>query len=153
MADYSIYVNLVALRLQGDSTLNTLVDGQVIPGFRRALADQFLADSKQACIGVRCLDDRSQGLPGCFSHETSEHDLLLEIRIITLLSDTRQDDSYAAAIASRIETLLKPGWTGTFDQASYQIARVGQIAFSPLADDTLIDRIELQGTIRLRYYG
>jgi hypothetical protein len=153
MSDFSLYTSLVAQRLQDDNTLNALVDGQVISGFQRTLADNYLTKTNQALVGVRNLNDRSQGLPGCAMHGTSKHDQLLEIRIITKILPERQDDSYAAAIASRVETLLKPGFTQSMNGAEYQVPYIGTINFSPYPGTDMLDRIEVQGTVNMRYYG
>jgi hypothetical protein len=153
MSDYSLYVSMIAQTLQDDDTLNALVDGQIISGFRRAMADQYLTGTNKACIGVRNLDDTSNGLPGCFYHGTSKHDQLIEIRVITKISAIRQDDSYAAGIGARIEALLKGGITKTMNGIEYQIPAVGQISFTPLDDDQFHDRIEIQGVIKIGYFG
>lgn len=152
MSDFSIYTSLVATRLQNDDTLSGLVD-HVITGFQRAMADDYLADAHHACIGVRNLSDVSQGLPGCFYHGASAHNQLLEIRIITKTLTTRVNDAYCGQIAARVEALLKPGFTQTMNGISYQIPYVGNISFSPFPDDSLTDRIEVQGTVRIKYYG
>ena len=153
MSDFSLYTALVAQRLQDDDTLNALVDGQVISGFQRALADNYLTGANSSCIGIRNLLDRSQGLPGCATHGASEHNQLIEIRIITKILPTRQSDSYAASIAARIETLLKPGFVQSMNNVSYQVPYIGKIDFSPLNDPSLLDRIEVQGTVNMKYYG
>lgn len=150
--DISKIVAVVAQVLQDDDTLNDMVNGQIISGFRRALADDYLEESNHACIGVRNLSKNSQGLPGCASHGASTQEMLIEVRIITLLSKTRQDDSYAAAIASEIEDLLKPGITKTMNGVFYQLI-VGAINFTPLNDDQFNDRIEMQATVKLKFYG
>lgn len=150
MSDFSLYIDLVATRLQNDDTLNALVNGQVIRGFQRAMADDYLGETNHACVGVRNLNDRSQGLPGCFYHGASEHDQLLEIRII---HKTNGNDAYCGQIADRIEELLKPGFTQRMNDVDYQVPYVGNISFSPFPDDSLTDRIEVQGTVRIKYYG
>ena len=150
--DSSKIIAVIAQVLSDDATLNGLVDGAIVPGFRRALADQYLQGANQACIGIRNLSKSSQGLPGCATHGGSTQDMLVEIRIITMLTTTRQDDSYAAAIASRIEDVLKAGIIKTMGSESYQI-HVGNINFTPLMDDQFFDRIESQSTIKLRFYG
>jgi len=153
MSDFSLYTSLVAQRLQDDDTLNALVDGQVIGGFQRTLADNYLTKTNQALVGVRNLNDRSQGLPGCATHGASKHDQLLEIRIITKILPTRQDDSYAASIAARVEALLKPGFTQSMNGVSYQVPYVGNINFSPYPGNDMLDRIEVQGVVNMTYYG
>lgn len=151
MVDISAYVSAVAQHLQDDPVLNALVDGQVIPGFRRAAADQFLGGAHQACIGVRSLSKNSQGLPGCAYHGLAQHDQLIEIRIITLLSATRQDDSYACAIGAEVERLLRYGFSETLNGITYNISCIPNINFTALDDDQFNDRIEIQATIRMKY--
>ena len=151
MVDISAYVAAVAQHLQDDSALNALVDGQIIPGFRRAAADIFLAGTHQACIGIRNLSKNSQGLPGCAYHGLANHDHLMEIRIITLLSATRQDDSYAYAIGAEVERLLRDGFSETLNGITYNISCIPNINFTALDDDQFNDRIEIQATVRLKY--
>jgi hypothetical protein len=151
VVDCSVYVAAVAQRLQDDPVLNALVDGQIIPGFRRAAADQFLQGTHQACIGVRSLSKNSQGLPGCAYHGLASHDHLMEIRIITLLSPTRQDDSYAYAIGHEVERLLRDGFSQQLNGITYNIPSIPTINFTSLDDDQFSDRIEIQATVRMKY--
>jgi hypothetical protein len=151
MVDCSAYVSAVAQHLQEDDVLNALVDGQVIAGFRRTMADQYLAGTKQTCIGVRNLSKNSSGLPGCAYHGMANHDQLLEIRIITLLSATRQDDSYAYAIGAEVERLLRSGFEETLNGVTYRIPSIPVINFTSLEDDQFTDRIEIQATVRIKY--
>jgi hypothetical protein len=151
MVDISKYVSALAQRLQDDATLNALVDGQIIPGFRRAAADQFLAGTHHACIGIRSLSKNSSGLPGCAYHQISTHDHLIEIRIITQLSSSRLDDSDAYAIGHEVERLLKAGFEQTLNGVTYRFPVVPNINFTALDDDQITDRIEIQATIRLKY--
>lgn len=152
MVNISAYVAAVAQKLQDDPTLNALVDGAVVPGFRRAAADSFLSGTHQACVGVRSLSKNSQGLPGCAYHGLSSHDHLLEIRIITLLSATRQDDSYAYAIGHEVERIIKPGFEQAINGVTYRIPHIQSINFTALDDDQLTDRTEIQATIRMKYW-
>jgi ribose 1,5-bisphosphokinase PhnN len=151
MANCSDYINCVVQRLQDDSALNALVDGQVIGGFRRALADDYLAGSHHVCIGVRSLSKNSIGLGGCAWHGGANHDQLIEIRVITLLSATRQDDSYAYAIGDEIERILRAGFEQVMNGTTYYISSIPYINFTALDDDQLTDRIEIQATARLKY--
>ena len=153
MVDISAYVAAVAQHLQDDSALNALVDGQIIPGFRRAAADNFLAGTHQACIGIRNLSKNSQPLGGAAHHGGGKHDQLMEIRIITLLSATRQDDSYAYAIGAEVERLLRSGFSEELNGVTYNISSIPNINFTALDDDQFNDRIEIQATIRLKYIG
>ena len=151
MVDISAYVSAVAQHLQDDAALNALVDGQIIPGFRRAAADGFLAGTHQACVGVRSLSKNSHGLPGCAYHGLAWHDHLLEIRIITLLSASRQDDSYAYAIGHEVERLLLPGFEQTINGVTYRLPHIQSINFTALEEEGISDRIEIQATVRMRY--
>jgi hypothetical protein len=153
MVDISRYVSAVAQHLQADDVLNALVDGQVIPGFRRANADQYLAKAQEACIGIKNLSKNSQPLGGAAHHGGGNHDQLLEIRIITMLSATRQDDSYAYAIGAEVERLLRSGFSETLDSITYNISSIPNINFTSLDDDQFNDRIEIQATVRLKYIG
>jgi len=150
--NFADIINAVAKVLEEDNALNLLVDGQIISGFRRAMADDYLGKPNHACIGVRNLVDLSRGLPGCAYHGVSKHNQLIEIRVITLTSTTRQDDYYAGQIADRIERVLKGGVEKVLNATSYQLL-TGDIAFTPLDVEELTDRIEVQSTVRLQYHG
>lgn len=153
MVDISKIVSAVAQHLQDDATLNALVDGQIIPGFRRAAADSFLTGTHQACIGVRSLSKNSQPLGGAAYHGGGNHDHLIEIRIITLLSSTRQDDSDAYAIGAEVERLLRSGFDQELNGVTYHVSSIPNINFTALEDDQYNDRIEIQATVRLKYIG
>lgn len=145
--DHSIYVSLVAKALEDDSTLNALVDGQIIPGFRRAAADDFLGKANQACIGVRALDTISTGLPGAAYHNISEHEILIEFHLIQIASD----DAYLAAIADQIQQIMKKPISKTMHGVSYSISTYGPIRFAPVNDDQFLDRVQITGTCRLKF--
>ncbi len=100
MADYSVYVALVAQALSDE--LSTLVDF-FVPGFNRTKADKYLKGPHKCCVGVRNLDLLSQGLPGCAYHNISDHDQLIEFDIIQIADD----DTYIAGIANRIQQIMK----------------------------------------------
>jgi len=153
MVDISKYVAAIAQHLQADDVLNALVDGRVVPGFRRSMADQYLAGLNEACVGVRNLSKNSQPLGGAAHHGGGKHDQLMEIRIITLLSATRQDDSYAYAIGAEVERLLRVGFSETLNGIVYNISSIPSINFTSLDDDVFNDRIEIQATVRLKYIG
>lgn len=149
MADFSKIISAVAQALNEDTALNALVDGQVVPGFRRSKADQYLAGANKACVGVRFLNENSIGLPGCSFHGLSDEDLLIEIAIINI----NTDDSYAAAIASAVKDILKKCINITMNGVEYQID-IRQISFKPLDDDQApSDWIQLVGTARAKYLG
>lgn len=151
MANISDYVAAVAQHLQADDILNNLVNGEVVPGFRRVLADDHLSKENEACIGVRNLSKNSTGLGGCAYHGLGNHDQLCEIRIITKLSATRTDDAYAYAIGDEVERLLRSGFSEVLDGVTYNISSIPNINFTSLDDDVFNDRIEIQATIRMKY--
>jgi hypothetical protein len=153
MVNIAAYVSAVAQHLQADDVLNALVDGQVVPGFRRANADKYLAGQQDACIGVRNLSKNRKPLGGAAWHGGGKHDQLMEIRIITRLSATRQDDSYAYAIGAEVERLLGCGFSETLNGVTYNISDISDINFTALDDDQFNDRIEIQATVRLKYIG
>ncbi len=151
MVNISDYIAAVAQHLQGDDTLRPMVDGQIISGFRRAAADQFLAGTQQACIGVRSLSKNSTSLGGAAWHGGAIHDHLIEIRIITMLSDSRPDSSYAYQIADEVERLLRAGFDQEINNVNYHLSVVRGINFTQLDDDQVSDRIEVQATVRINY--
>lgn len=140
MADHSIYVSIVA------KALEDLVDGQIIPGFRRAQADNFLAGPNHACIGVRAVDTISTGLPGCAYHNISEHDMLIEFHLIQIATD----DTYLAGVADQIQQIMKRPISKTMNDIAYSIS-AGPVRFYTLNDDTSVDRIQIIGTCRLKF--
>lgn len=146
MADHSIYVSLVAKALEDDDALNTLVDGQIVPGFRRSQADGYLVGPTHACIGVRAVDTISTGLPGCAYHNISEHDLLIEFHIIQIATD----DTYLAGIADRVQQIMKKPINKTMNGIAYFISTYGPIRFNTLNDDMFVDRIQIIGTCRIK---
>ena len=152
MSDSTIYLNLVAQALESDDTLRAMVDSMIIPGFRRSKADDYLSGTHQACIGIKTVNRISRGLNGCYTHGISINDHVIEIRVITLLSSERQDDSYANSIVSRIEQLLKGGIVQILDEIEYQVI-VGPLNFSILEEEYSTDRIEVQTTARLKYFA
>ncbi len=141
------YIALVAQCLSDDDTLNGLVDGQIIPGYRRALADDYLAGTNHACIGVRNLSLNGQDLPGCAYHSISEYDQLIEVSI-THKSD---NDTYISSIVAEIMRIMKRPLTKTIGGVSYSIYTDGRINFVPVNDPAFLDRVEVTGTCRLRY--
>ncbi len=147
MADHSIYVSIVAKALEDDSALAALVDGQIIPGFRRAQADDFLAGPNRACIGVRAVDTISTGLPGCAYHNISEHDMLIEFHLIQIATD----DTYLAGVANQIQQIMKRPINKTMNGIAYFISADGPIRFNTLNDDIFVDRIQIIGTCRLKF--
>ena len=151
MANISDYVSAVAQHLQADDILNNLVNGEIVPGFRRVLADDHLSGENAACLGVRNLSKNSAGLGGCAWHGLANQDQLCEIRIITKLSATRTDDAYAYTIGDEVERLLRSGFSEVLNGVTYNISSIPSINFTALEDDQFNDRIEIQATIRLKY--
>lgn len=151
MANIAKYIEAVAHHLQADPVLNAMVDGEVVPGFRRSQADDYLSGAQEACIGVRNLSKNSQGLGGAAWHGGAAHDQLIEIRIITMLSTTRTDDAYAYAIGDEVERLFRAGFSKELDGVIYNISSIPSINFTALDDDQFNDRIEIQATIRMKY--
>lgn len=147
MADYSKYVNLVAQALSDNTELNTAVNGQIVPGFNRTKADDYLKKSNHCCIGVRNLNINSTGLPGCDYHNVSDHDQLIEFHIIQKATD----DAYIAGIADKIEQIMKKPITKTMNNIQYSVSTVGPIRFNPVDDDQFTDRVQITGTCRLKY--
>jgi hypothetical protein len=76
----------------------------------------------------------------------------MEIRIITLLSATRQDDSYAYAIGHEVERLLRDGFTQELNGISYNVGCIPNINFTALEEENATDRIEIQATVRMKYW-
>jgi hypothetical protein len=147
MADCSLYVSLVAQVLSDDSTLSSLVDGQIIPGFRRSKADNYLAGTNQACIGIRNLTGITQPLPGCYFHGGTIEDQLIEIHVIQV-SD---NDEGVNAIVSQIKDDLKAGLYCTLNGVEYR-ATVLYLNFSPVDDDQAPDNWQqIIGTCKLKY--
>lgn len=147
MADYSKYISLVAQCLQDDAVLNALVDGQIVPHFRRANADQYLTAANQACVGVRNLNLRGDDLPGAAYHSISDYDQLMEFHLIQLASD----DCYLSSVAHEIGRIMKSPLTKTIGGISYSVSTLGRINFMPVDDDQFNDRVQITGTCRLRY--
>jgi len=147
MADFSIYVALVAQALSDDPALNVAVDGKIISGFNRNQADQHLRGSHACCVGVRSVDLQSQGLPGCAYHGLSIHDQLIEFHLIA----RGTDDSYLAGVADLIQKIMKKPIVGTMHGTAYNISTYGPIRFKPVDDDQFSDRVQITGTCRLKY--
>jgi len=145
MSDASLYVALIAQVLQNDDTLSGLVDN-IIPGFNRSRADQYLAGAHQACIGVRNFQTITEALPGCYFHGGTEENDGIEFHVIHI-SD---NDVYAHSIVARIKDLLKAGLYCNFNGIDYRII-LTNLTFSALNDDQFTDRIQIIGTCRLKY--
>ena len=147
MADCSLYVALVSQVLADDATLSALVDGQIIPGFRRSQADSYLSGANQACIGVRNLAGNTTPLPGCYFHGGTIEDQLVEIHVIQI----SENDEGANAIVARIKDLLKAGLYCTLNGMEYK-ATVLYLNFSPVDDNQApANWIQIIGTCRLKY--
>jgi hypothetical protein len=147
MSNFSDYVAIIAQVLSDDDIMNALVDGQIIPGFRRSKADSYLGGSNQACVGVRNILSQDQPLPGCAYHGISKYDDRIEIVIISI-SD---DDVYAASIEAVVKRLLKGSVMKTMNNIAYNFA-VGKLDFYPLNDDLVpANWIQRVGTTGITY--
>lgn len=147
MSNPANHIALVAQCLSDDDTLNGLVDGQIIPGYRRALADDYLSGTNHACIGVRTLNLRGQDLGGAAYHGFSKYDQLIEISV-THKSD---NDTYISSIVAEIMRIMKRPLTKTIGDVSYSINTDGKINFKPVNDPAFLDRIEVTGTLNIPY--
>jgi hypothetical protein len=124
-----------------------MVDYNIIPGFRRALADDYLTGTNRACIGIRNLNLTGQDLGGCAVHGISEYDQLIEISI----TNKADNDTYISSIVAEILRIMKRPLTKTIGGISYSIYTNGRINFVPVNDPAFLDRIEVTGTCRLKY--
>jgi hypothetical protein len=140
-------VALVAQCFLDDDVLNGLVDGKIIPGFRRALADDYLTGANRTCIGVRNLNLNGQDLPGAGYHGISKYDQLIEISI----TNKADNDTYISSIIAEILRIMKRPLTKTMGGISYSISTNGKINFVPVNDPAFLDRVEVTGTCRLMY--
>jgi hypothetical protein len=73
MANPSSYIALVTQCFSDDDILNGLVNGQIIAGFQRALADDKLTLANHACIGVRNLNLNGSDFGGVAYHGLSDY--------------------------------------------------------------------------------
>lgn len=147
MADYSIYVSLVAKALEDDDVLRNMVDGKIIPGFRRAQADDFLSGINHACIGVRDVDFLDDPLPGSDYHGLSLYEALIEFHVIHLA----QDGTYIAGIIHEIMRIMKRPINKTLNNISYSVNKYGKLRFFPVNDDQFNDRVQSTGTCTLKF--
>jgi hypothetical protein len=147
MADPTLHPNLIAKVFENDDTLRELVDGQIIPNFRRSAADQYLSGTHQACIGIRTVQGITTPLPGCYFHGGTEEDQLIEIALINI----NTDEAYLGAIEAAIKDLLKVGLRITYGGVEYA-ASISRLIFVPLEDDQAPSEwIQKVGTCRLKY--
>lgn len=147
MSNPSNYIALVAQCFLDDATLAPMVDYQIVPGYRRALADDYLAETNHACIGVRNLNLRGEDLPGCAYHGMSDYDQLIEISV----TNKADNDTYISSIVAEIMRIMKRPLTKTIGGISYSVSTDGRINFVPVNDPAFLDRVEVTGTCRLRY--
>jgi hypothetical protein len=147
MSNPTLHPNLIAKVFENDDTLRELVDGNIIPNWRRSLANQYLAGVHQACIGIRTVQGITTPLPGCYFHGGTEEDQLIEIALINVGSD----EAYLGAIEERIKDILKAGLRITYGGVEYA-ATISRLIFAPLEDDQApSDWIQKVGTCRLKY--
>lgn len=145
--NFSNYVALVCQCFMDDATLNGMVDGEIVPGFRRTNADSHLEGTHQTCIGVRNLDVTAQDLGGCAYHGLSMYDQLIEISVTSIASD----DTYIASVVHEIMRIMKRPLTKTLNGVSYSIYTTGRGTFRPVNDPAFSDRVEMIGTYRLGF--
>jgi hypothetical protein len=147
MANPANYIALVAQCLSDDNALNALVDGNIIAGFRRALADDYLTGTNKACLGVRNLNLNGQDLPGAAYHGISDYDMLIEFHIVNISTN----DTYISSIVNEIMRIMKRPLSKTIGGVTYSVSTTGRITFTPVNDPAFQDRVEVTGTCRLRY--
>jgi hypothetical protein len=147
MSNPSAYVVLVAQCLQDDDVLNTLVDGEFVPGYQRTNADDHLVGTHKACIGVRNLDLIGQDLPGCDYHGISDYDQQVEISITQIA----QNDTYISSIMAEIMRIMKKPLSKTIGGVTYSVSTDGRARWQTVNDPAFLDRIETNGVYRLRY--
>ncbi len=147
MSNPSSYVALVAQCFLDDDTLAPMVDYNIIPGFRRVLADDYLTGTNHACIGVRNLNLMGQDLSGSAYHLISLYDQLFEVSV-TQIAD---NDTYISSIVAEILRIMKRPLTKTIGGISYSVSTTGRINFVPVNDPAFTNRVETTGTFRLKY--
>jgi hypothetical protein len=147
MSDPTLHPTLIAKVFENDDALREMVDGAIIPNFRRTLADQYLQGTHQSCIGIRTVQGITTPLPGCYSHGGTEEDQLIEIALINVGTD----ETYLGAIEAAIKDLLKAGLRVTYGGVEYA-ATITRLIFAPLDDDQApAEWIQKVGTCRLKY--
>lgn len=147
MSNPANYIALVAQCFLDDDVLSGLVDGQIVPGYRRALADDYLSGANRACIGVRTLNLRGETTGGSEYHGVNKFDQLIEISV-THKSD---NDTYISSIMSEIIRIMTKRLTKTIGGVAYSVKTDGNINFTPVNDPAFLDRVEVTGTCRLKY--
>ena len=146
MSNPSSYIVLVAKCFEDDTVLSGMID-YIIPGYRRALADDSLTGTNHACIGVRTLNLRGETTGGSEYHGISKFDQLIEISV-THKSD---NDTYISAIEAEIIRVVSKRLTKTIGGVAYSVKTDGNINFTPVNDPVFLDRVEVTGTCRLKY--
>ena len=147
MANPSSYIALVVQCFSDDDALNGLVNGQIIAGFQRALADDKLTLANHACIGVRNLNLNGSDFGGVAYHGLSDYDMLIEIRVINVADN----DTYISSIVAEIMRIMKRPLTKTICGVSYSVNTDGKMSFRPVNDPAFPNWVEMVGTCRLRY--
>ena len=147
MANFANYVALVCQCFMDDTTLNPLVDGEIVAGFQRTQADDHLTGSKKTCIGVRSLDVIQEDLGGCAYHGLSFYDQLIEISVTSIADN----DTYISSVVHEIMRIMKKPLTKTLNGVSYSVYTVGRGTFRPVNDPAFSDRVEMVGTYRLGF--
>lgn len=147
MSNTASYVALIAQCFLDDATLAPMVDYNIIPGFRRALADDYLTGTNRACIGIRTLSARGQDLGGAAYHGLSKYDQLIEISV----TNKADNDTYISSIVAEIMRIMKRPLAKTIGGVTYNISYDGNINFKPVNDPAFLDRVEVTGTLNLPY--
>jgi hypothetical protein len=123
-----------------------MVDDFVV-GYQRTNADDYLKGAHHACIGVRNLDLMGQDLPGSDYHGISDYDQMIEISI-TQIAD---NDTYISSLVAEIMRIMKKPLNKTIGGVAYAVSTTGKARFAPVNDPAFMDRVEINGTYRLRY--
>ncbi|MCK9568986.1 hypothetical protein M0R72_08600 [Candidatus Pacearchaeota archaeon] len=147
MSNPSNYIALVAQCFLDDDVLAPMVDYNIIPGFRRALADDYLTGTNKTCVGVRNLNLNTEDLGGCAYHGLSMNDMLIEISITSIADN----DTYISSVVHEIMRIMKRPLTKTIGGISYSVYTNGRGSFKPVNDPAFADRVEMTGTFRLGF--
>lgn len=145
--NFSAYISLIHQVFMDDSVLAPLVDYQIVPGFQRVSADDYLKKTNKTCIGIRTLNVNQEDLPGCAYHGLSNFDMLIEISVTSIANN----DTYIASVVNEIMRIMKRPLTKTIGGVSYSVYTVGRGSFKPVNDPAFPDRVEMTGTFRLGF--
>jgi len=151
MSNPSAYVALVVQCFLEDDALAAKFNGNIIPGFQRVSADDYLDPTKnptKCCLGVRTLNLNEDDLGGCAYHGLSDYDQLIEFDLIHVADS----DTYAWGAAAEIMRRMKSPLTNTIGGISYSVSkRNGRLRFTPVNDPAFPSWIEMTATCSLGY--